>query len=162
MPSYYKARVDQPSVTLIAMQKIINLFKPRTYILIFMLLMSACDWGRTPSNIRFPKNFNIQVPIDVKVIRDEYQDMGNDYAIYYTVKLTKPEMNRFIYEIKQSNNYYISIPSSDNRLLIEQYKEGAWYKTGHTYKFFKHDGGTELNALVDTVNSIAEFQEFGR
>ena len=144
----------------------ITTFKPRAGLLILTLILSACDWGRTPSNIRFPKNFNIQFPPDVKVIRDEYEGMGNDYAIYYTIKLTKPEINRFIYKIKQSNNYYTSPPSnndvSSNSLLIKQYKEGAWYKAGHNYKFFKHDGGTELNALVDTVNSIAEFQEFGR
>lgn len=141
-------------------------FKRGVILPMLTLLLSACDWGRRPSNIRFPKNFNVQLPIDVKVIRDEYQDMGNDYAIYYTIKLTRPEMNRFIYKIKQSNNYYTSPPSnndiSSNRLLIKQYKEGAWYKTSHNYRFFKHDGGTELNALVDTINSIAEFQEFGR
>jgi hypothetical protein len=141
-------------------------FKPRDYLLILTLLLSACDRGRTPSNIRFPKNFKVQFPSDAKVIRDEYEGMGNDYAIYYTIKLTKPEMNRFIYKIKQSNNYDTSPPSnndvSSNRLLIKQYKEGAWYKTSHNYRFFRHDGGTELNAFVDTVNSIAEFQEFGR
>jgi len=141
-------------------------FKRGFVLPLLILLLSTCDWGRTPSSIRFPKNFDVQFPPDVKVIRDDYEGMGNDYAIYYTIKLTIPEMNRFIYNIKQSNNYHISSPSnndvSSNSLLIKQYKEGAWYKTGHNYKFFKHDGGTELNALVDTANSIAEFQEFGR
>jgi hypothetical protein len=44
--------------------------------------------GRTPSNIRFPKNCTVQLPPDVKVIKDEYEDMGSDYAIYYTIKMT--------------------------------------------------------------------------
>jgi len=98
--------------------------------ILLLLLLSACDWGRTSSNIRFPKNCHINLPKDVIILKDEYEGMGSDYAIYYTVKLTNPEMKKMIYQIKQTYRYHSSPPSnatdSASRLLEEQYPVGAW------------------------------------
>jgi len=75
-------------------------------------------------------------------------------------------MNSFIYDMKHLNNFYLSPPSNENersnKLLVKQYREGAWYKTSNDYRFFKENRGTSLNAFVDTVNLSIEFQEFGR
>jgi hypothetical protein len=142
------------------------MIKPRLYLLLLILLLSACDWGRTPSNIRFAKNCNVKLPSSIHVIKDVYEDMGSDYAIYYIVKFSKPDLKGLLYRIKQSSNYYTTPPSNENdsssRLLIKQYKEGAWYKSRHYYRFLKENRGTSFNAFVDTVNSTVEFQEFGR
>jgi len=142
-------------------------FKSLIILLILTILLSACDWGRTPSNIRFAKNCNVEFPSDVQVIKDEYEGMGNDWAVYYTIKLTRPEMISFISKVKRLNIYYSAGLASNenessNELLIKQYREGAWYRKNHSYEFYKDNGGITLNADVDTVNLTAEFQEFGR
>ncbi len=84
-------------------------FKSLIILLILTILLSACDWGRTPSNIRFAKNCNVKFPSDVQVIKDEYEGMGNDWAIYYTIKLTRPEMVNFISKVKRLNIYYSQV-----------------------------------------------------
>ena len=142
----------------------INTSKQRAILVALTLLLSACNWGRTPSNIRFPKNCHINLPKDVTVLKDEYEGMGSDYAIYYTVKLTNPEMKKLIYQIEQTYIYHSSPPSnatdSASRLLEEQYPVGAWYKVGSSLKFIK-TGRTTIQAQLDSAKATIEFEEYG-
>ncbi|MBB6108519.1 hypothetical protein [Mucilaginibacter lappiensis] len=68
-------------------------------------MITACDWGRTSSKERFEKNSHIIIPAEAKVLRDEYQDMGSNYAIYYTTKLPNDALDAFVISIKQSDYY---------------------------------------------------------
>lgn len=139
-------------------------FKKRA-LLFLMVLISACDWGRTPSAIRFAENCGVELPSNVKVIRDEYEGMGSDYVIYYKVQLTKPEMAKFLLTMKRLTTFYSKTPTNENEggsaLLSTQYTAGAWYKTKSNYRFFKESKGTSYNAFVDTVRLRIDFQEFG-
>lgn len=142
----------------------LSTFKPKAILVALILFLSACDWGRTPSNIRFPKNCHIDLPKDVTVLKDKYEGMVSDYVIYYTVKLTAPEMKKLIYQIKQTYRYHSSPPSnatdSASRLLQEQYPVGAWYQVGNSLKFIK-TGRTTIQAQLDPAKATIEFKEYG-
>ncbi|GAB2983361.1 hypothetical protein GCM10027049_20620 [Mucilaginibacter puniceus] len=97
------------------------------------------DWGRTPSKERFEKNCHIKLPPNYKVLRDEYQDMMQDYAIYYTLKMDSVNLNALIKSIRKSN--------------------GFWQTSTTGYKFHRQVGGTDYYVDVDTVNRIASFEE---
>lgn len=55
--------------------------------LILTILCASCD-TRISSEKRFETNIGFALPSDKKVLKDEYQDMGQDYAIIYEVELS--------------------------------------------------------------------------
>jgi hypothetical protein len=58
--------------------------KKITYLIIAIILFSSCDL-RTPSKIRFEEACDIKLPKKYEVVRDEYQDMLQDLALYFTI-----------------------------------------------------------------------------
>ena len=51
------------------------------------LLCASCHI-RISSDKRFETNIGFALPADKKVLKDEYQDMGQDYSIIYEVELS--------------------------------------------------------------------------
>lgn len=144
----------------------ISLFKPRAHILIIMFLLSACDWGRTPSKERFEKNSHITIPSDVTIMKDEYEDMGSDYVINYTLRLPASSLKDFIKSIQQSDYYNEAVNPGqqidDAMLKGKVGDKGVWHRSTQGYKFYKRIGGreyTEYTIDLDTTSRIASFGE---
>lgn len=119
--------------------------KPQFIVLLSILFLSACDWGRTPSKERFEKNCHITIPQDVTVIKDEYEGLVSDYTIYYTLKFTASSLKDFTKSIRQSDYY-----------------NTYWRNSKRGYTFYRKEGGkeyTEYSIDVDTAYRAATFQE---
>jgi hypothetical protein len=120
--------------------------KPQSLVFLYILILSACsDFGITPSKERFEKNCHITIPNDVKVAKDDYEDMTSDYVINYTLKFTTTSLKDFIKNIRQSDYY--------NKF---------WSKSTRGYAFYKKTGNrefTEYKIDVDTTTQTAFFQE---
>jgi len=131
-------------------------------LLLFVVLISACNWGKTPSAIKFAKICGIESPTSGKVIRDEFHRIGSRYMFYYKVKLTQPQMAAFLNKVKQSGHFHV-LPANENglTLLSKMFKEGGWYKSGNVYRFMKGDSKASFSAVADTSRSKIEFWEFG-
>lgn len=129
-------------------------------------MITACDWGRTPSKERFEKNSHIIIPAKAKILRDEYQDMGSDYVIYYTIKLPQSALDAFVISIKRSD-YYNDTVSRQRATDYTMFKgkngdKAVWRKSSQGYKFYKRIGEinfTEYNIDLDTASGIGSFKE---
>lgn len=60
---------------------------------------------RTPSKDKLEKISDIRLPTDYKVLKDEYQDMMQDYCIIYDIKLDRNATTELIKNIKTSKFY---------------------------------------------------------
>lgn len=106
--------------------------------LIVILLFCFRDY-RTPSKDRLEKIADVKLPHDFKVIKDEYQDMLQDYCIIYTIQLTKQGQKEFVFSIKNSK-YFVdkSLHKKvlDGSSLIKSSPENAeWIRTSKGFKF---------------------------
>jgi hypothetical protein len=142
------------------------MFKPTVVLLILTLLLSACDWGRTPSKVRFEKNCHITIPGDATVMKDEYEDMGSDYVINYTLRLPASSLKDFIKSIQESDYYNGTVlleqQTNDNILKGKVDDKGVWRRSIQGYKFYKRVGGREYTQYkidLDTTSRIASFEE---
>ena len=132
-----------PCVTIPSQMSKINKLYP--FFLLFALILSACDWGRTPSKERFEKNCHITIPNEVTVIEDDYRGSGSDYSIFYVLKLT-PNSSKDL----------------TNSVIHSDYYNKYWYKSLRGYFFNKKVGNrefTEYSIQVDTISKIATFGE---
>jgi hypothetical protein len=141
-------------------------FKHQSILIGLIFTITACDWGRTPSRERFEKNCHITLPSDVQVLRDEYQDMGSDYAIYYTLKFNPGALKTFVNGFKKSNYYddVVFLNRTINNTILKESKNnnGVWRKSLQGYQFYKKIGEiefTEFNINLDTAARIASFEE---
>jgi len=141
------------------MKKIhINIF----FVGFIIFLFIQCDY-RTPSRVRFSKVCDIEIPKTVEVIRDEYHNVWQDYAIYYEIKLTKESQDNLTESIRKSKFYNPKIfineyVTEDMFLEIDSFK-AVWAETKNGYMFKNELGRDNYQALIDTVSRIAKFQE---
>lgn len=130
------------------------------------LTISSCNWGRTPSKKRFEQNAQIVIPLDTKVLRDEYEDMGSDYAIYYNLQFNVSSLNSFTNSIRHSDYYNkdvgINETINESMYKIVKGEKGVWRKRHYGYQFYKHREDTEYIIDVDTVVKRAQFQELSQ
>lgn len=126
-------------------------------------VLSSCDWGRTPSKERFQENCHIAIPIGMQVLKDEYQDMGPDYAIYYTLQLDARSIETLINSIRRSDYYNGTVPpkktTDDTMFKGKQGDLGVWRKSEKGYLFYKEERLTWYRVSVDTIKRIAQFEE---
>ena len=90
----------------------------RTFCVLSLTLLSSCDLGRTPSKERLEKVCKVKLPKDCKVIKDDYQDMGQDYCIIYDLQLTDSSTSEFVNSIKTSLYYNPNV--SYNGIFLNQ------------------------------------------
>lgn len=130
--------------------------------LIFIAVIS-CDW-RTPSRDRFSDYCNIKIPENVEIIKDEYHDRIQDYAITYEIKLSQEECSSLIQSIKSSVYFNPGIQVNDE-IKPSMYKfangeKALWFKTVNGFEFRNDKSRTKFYAKVDTVGLIAKFEEW--
>lgn len=126
------------------------------------MLLTQCNY-RTSSQKRFSKTLDIEIPKKVEILKDEYQDMWQDFTIVYEIKLSKKQMSDLTHSIRNSKYYNPSVYDTDyvkqDMILDGGDLKAVWAKTVSGYTFqndFKRD---EYSAEIDTVDLVAKFQE---
>lgn len=127
------------------------------------ILLTNCDGGRTPSKIRLEQNCKVKLPTDFKVLRDEYQDMLQDYCILYDIKLDDKSSSVLIDNIKTSPFYNPNVKhagmwSDDYYIKVDTLK-GVWCKSNLGYDFRREHGLTDYSAYFDTTTNVLKYQE---
>ncbi|MCK4661823.1 MAG: hypothetical protein KAT68_03075 [Bacteroidales bacterium] len=134
----------------------------KSLIVICIFLIISCNY-RTPSRIRFSKICDIKIPKDIKVIRDEYQDMWQDFAIIYEIKLSPKNCNELTRSIRESK-YYNSETFVYDNIHKDMYIEvngmrAVWARTQTGYVFLNDWNRDVYSVEIDTINLIAKFNE---
>jgi hypothetical protein len=130
-------------------------------ILIVSVLVS-CNY-RTPSKIRFSKNMDIEIPNDIKILKDEYQDMMQDYAIIYEFKMNEKSCKDLSMSIRKSAYYNSNIllnGAFEKEMFIDTLgKKAVWAKSKIGYSFCNDWERDVYSAEIDTIRMIARFNE---
>lgn len=134
------------------------------YLLICLIsiLLTQCNY-RTSSQKGFSKTLDIEIPKNVEILKDEYQDMWQDFAIIYEIKLSEKQMTDLINSIKDSKYYnpnaFVTDYVQQEMYVNYKDKKAVWAKTKSGYIFQNEYGRDIYSAKVDTINRIAEFNE---
>lgn len=126
------------------------------------LLLTQCNY-RTSSQKRFSETLDIKIPVFVDVLKDEYHDMWQDYAIIYEIKLTEKQMSDLTQSIRDSKYYnpsaYVTDYVQQDMFLDKGDLKAVWAKTDSGYIFRNDFGRDAYSAEIDTINLIAKFNE---
>ena len=121
---------------------------------------------RKSSKDRLEAISNVKLPSDFKVIKDEFQDMLQDYAVIYEIQFNDQASNEFIQSIKATNFY---------NAQYDSYLNGAWHVPGYNsedsikaiwvkwpkgYYFRGQDGRTTYSIKFDTLTNILLYEEY--
>lgn len=121
------------------------------------------DYGRTPSKDRLENIANVKLPTDFKVIKDEYQDMMQDYCILYGIQLDKKGMTELIVNIKASkfynkNSFHNGAWTEKDFVSVDSVK-AVWCKSKTGYDFSRQEGLTLYHIELDTMTNILKYNE---
>jgi hypothetical protein len=114
--------------------------------LIWTLLCVSCDI-RTSSEDRFTTNIGFSLPADKKVLKDEYQDMLQDYAVIYEVELSVTANQQLIEKLKTLT----SADVTDNNC--------KWYPVDSGFSYKCHKDRTMYFVTYDTIKRIVVYEE---
>jgi len=134
------------------------------FLIVFVILLFVQCNSRTPNNIRFSKICDIEIPQNIEIIKDEYQNFGLFYANSYDIKLTKESQEKLTESIRKSKFYNpnINIKNgiSDDLFLDIDGLRAFWANTENGYTFlsdFKIK--PHYVVVIDTILEIAKFGE---
>ena len=141
----------------------------RAFILLFCLLGAVIyffkDYGRTPSKDRLEKISNVILPADFKVLKDEYHDMMQDYAILYDIEFDKKSTTEFIKSIKTSKFYNVKSFHTgawkENDFIVVDRVKAVWSKSPKGFDFSGQEGHGLPSYYIelDTVINILKYEE---
>jgi hypothetical protein len=124
--------------------------------LISVFLSCYIDY-RTSSKKRLEIISDIRLPNNFKVIKDEYQDMWQDWCIIYEIEFMDNSVNEVINRIKNSKFYSPNINQEDT--LFVGKRNAIWSKTANGYYFRADKNRTFYSIDLDTVNNILKYIE---
>lgn len=118
---------------------------------------------RTPSKDRLEKSSEINLPKEYKVLKDEYQDMMQDYCILYEIQFDKNATIELIKNIKTSkfynkNSFHKGAWTEDDFIVVDS-KKGVWSKSPAGYDFSRLDERTSYYIELDTITNILKYNE---
>jgi len=126
-----------------------------SFLLVFLFLLDSCV--QTSSEFRFEKAADINIPLNVEVIRDEYQDMAQDYAIYYSIKLTQEQFQQIRQSIRDSKYFEDDL----TKMIGMDSEEPVWTKTNIGYEFSSSTySRTSFGSVLDASTLVMHFSEF--
>lgn len=138
------------------------------FYVLFLFLFSIVvflfrDYGRVPSKDRLEKNAKIKLPKNYKVIKDEYQDMLQDYCIEYEIQFDKEGTKEVIQNIKSSpfynaKSYHNGVWESSDFVTVD-FKKAVWAKSPKGYDFANEIGRESYNIQFDSLNNKLHYQE---
>ena len=107
------------------------------------------------SAVRLPNNFI--------VLKDEYQDMIQDYSILYDIQFDRNSLTELINNIKTSKFYnkdafHKGAWDEKDYVTIDSMK-AIWCKSPNGFEFAGEVGSTEYFITLDTVTSILKYEE---
>ena len=126
-------------------------------------LLCSCANQRTPSKDRLEAVSAIKLPATFYVLKDEFQDMGQDYAIYYDLKFANPSIIKLIEHIKSSRLYHADGSSamySDSVMYRKPNDFSIWYTMANGYEFMGKDGDVLYEIIVDVKASTLRYHEY--
>lgn len=120
---------------------------------------------RTPSKDRLEKISAIHLPTRFKVLKDEYQDMLQDYRIIYDIQFDSKSVSEIIRNIKSSvfydRNAFHKGVWRENDFIIGDSTKAEWSKSSKGYDFRHQVRGTSYHINLDTVSCILKYEECG-
>lgn len=137
-----------------------------TFILSLCLVGVAINYFegyRTPSKDRLEQVSYIKLPTEFKVLKDEYQDMWQDYCILFDIQLDNDAVKELIKNIKSSKFY--NATSFHNGAWTEKdfvsvdSVTAVWSKSENGYDFTRQDGPTSYFIEFDTQTNILKYNK---
>ncbi len=117
---------------------------------------------RTPSKDRLEEVSDIKLPKDFVVLKDEYQDMFQDYCILYDIQLTSSSTTELVKNIQQSKFYNPQLiqgnPQKENDYTNINSIKAVWVKTPQGF-MFNTLGRLEYSISFDTTSNILKYKE---
>lgn len=130
--------------------------------LIGIVLFCLKDY-RTPSKDRLEAISNVKLPSDFKVIKDEYQDMWQDYCVIYEIQFDNKASRELIQSIKSSKFYNSKSNHNgawkDSDLILLDSVKAAWLKSPKGYDFGKPNKRTTYFIIFDTLTNKLSYNE---
>ncbi len=138
----------------------------RTFIISLCLVGVVLYWFkdyRTSSKDRLEKVSDVKLPTDFKVLKDEYQDMWQDYCILYDIQLANNGTTELIKNIKTSkfynkNSFHNGAWTENDFIAVDSVK-AVWCKSPTGFDFSRQDGLTSYHIELDTVKNILKYNE---
>ncbi|PZP44363.1 MAG: hypothetical protein DI598_14620 [Pseudopedobacter saltans] len=126
---------------------------------IFLLLLG--DKGRTPTRERLESISKIKLPSKFKVLKDEYQDMLQDYCIQYEIQLDSNSRKDLILSIQSSPFYNSTSLGRDDypSYITINSVFALWFKNKNGYEFSKPYKQPTYSIQVDTILNKLTYQE---
>lgn len=138
-----------------------------TFILLLCLLSLTLyyfnNYSRTSSKDRVEKISNVNLPTDFKVLKDEYQDMMQDYCVLYDIQFDKNSTTKFIESIKASKFYNAKSLHkgawTQNDFILTDSTKAVWAKSPNGFAFTRQDKLTSYYIQLDTVTNTLKYTE---
>lgn len=118
---------------------------------------------RTSSKERLEKISAVKLPENFKVLKDEYQDMLQDYSVLFDIQFDRNSTTELINNIKTSKFYkkdafHKGAWVETDYVTIDSMK-AVWCKSPTGFDFTGEVGSTEYFIKLDTVTSILKYEE---
>lgn len=118
---------------------------------------------RTSSKSKLEAISNVKLPSDFKVIKDEYQDMWQDYCVIYEIQFDNQASSELIQSIKSSKFYnaksYHHGAWKDSDLILAGSIKAAWIRSPKGYDFGRLNGRTTYFITFDTLTNKLSYNE---
>jgi len=106
---------------------------------------------------------DIEIPNDIEIIKDEYQDMMQDYEIIYEFKLNEKSWKALSLSIRKSayyNSKFVVNGAFEKKMFIDTLgNKAVWLKCKTGYRFCNDWERDVYSAEIDTIRMIARFKE---
>ena len=133
----------------------------RLFASIVLIAFTSCGTG---NRWRFEKFTDIDLPSSISIVKDEYQDMGPDFARILEVKLNNSSLAEMKTSIEKSKFFNPSF-YSDNGVQESQLQkvgdiQGVWYRNKMGFSFLgRYDNKTcNIYVAIDTVAGTGKFE----
>ena len=130
-------------------------------ILGIMIYLTNDNWST--DNERLEKISDIKIPADYKVLKDEYQDMWQDYCIVYDIQFDNNSLRELTKNIRASKFYNANSfhkgPWQEHDFIIVDSVKAVWSKSLKGYDFNRQDGLTYYEIELDTLTKILKYNE---
>jgi hypothetical protein len=130
--------------------------------LFIVLLLVGCSY-RVPSKELFSESCGIEIPEGCQIVQDKYEDMGQDWTIYYNLKMNRADCAKLVQSIRSSVFFNPKKSTSmvlDSTLYVHAKGIfGRWYVTKNGYYFRNIDDQNWISVEVDTLKMTANFTQ---
>ena len=135
-------------------------------------IISFCFFGvmlyyfkdyRISSKDRLEKISDIKLPADFKVLKDEYQDMWQDYSILYDIQLENHATTELTENIKASkfynkSSFHEGAWTEKDFVAVDSVK-AVWCKSSTGFVFSRQDERTSYHIELDTMTNLLKYIE---